>query len=388
MSFDRRFLLRFSIILVFLVFFIKSIYHSHFLYGERTDLKICWTAAQNLWEGLPVYKEDDLWAHTKPPFGTLLFLPLTKISFHLLANLWDALNIFLLFYLSFQFSYDLKRRFNQPLLWSTLLGVLLVINFWGYELRFGQYNLLTLFMIYMGSKFKDSRYQAPLFWAAFFIKPSNLIFLPWVLKKSKSIKEFFEASAISGVFLSGLYVTLFGWKALWVDHFQWLSFMKFATKKYLMREVNYGLPTLIGYITTSSWPQHLLLIMALFWGMVLVRKVNNDVLLFGLLAVLSLIVSPLTWWATFCIALPLHLYLGLRAWEMIRGRQFFRGIFLLLIIYSATQLIFPNFLPDFIMLNLPRLANPNWIYLMILIYVSMRKTSFESDYISGLVSRR
>jgi hypothetical protein len=373
--------------IAFLAFFIHSNYRAHFLYPERTDLLICWNAAQNLWNGNPVYVESDLWAHTKPPFATLMFLPLTKIDFTVLATLWDTLNILLLFVLTFLICFDLQGRFRQSLYWTTLVGVLSVMNFWGYELRFGQYNVLTLFFVYIAAKSKNSRIQASFFWVAFFLKPSNLLFLPLILKNTK-LRSFVNSSLGVMLFFAVLYSALFGLKALWVDHFAWLDFMKFATKKYLMREVNYGLPTLIGYLTTASWPQHLLLFASLLWGFHLIKKVSHDIYLFGLLAVLSLVVSPMTWWATFTMALPLHIYLLLRAWECIRSHQLVRGVLLLVAVYSATQLIFPNFLPDFIMLNVPRLANPNWVYLAILLYVSFSKYRPETDYRSGLIYRK
>lgn len=345
-------------------FFFKSNYTAHYLYGERTDLLICVNAARRLWQGQEVYPLAALWAHTKPPFATLLFIPLGFLNEQVLVALWDLLNLSVVFALGATFSRELKKSFSTLDAWySTLVAVFLITNFWGYELRFGQYNLLGLGLLWMAGRYRSAKWSGPLFWTAFFLKPSNLLLLPWILHERKNFKVFVLSSLTALAIYCLTYAAFFGPSQIISDHLQWLKFMKVAIDRYLMREVNYGLPLFIGYLTLDSWPQHLLLMGTLGFAFYWAKLKKASLHVFGVLAALSIMVSPMTWWATFTLLMPLSLYLIYEALRGLKDGERIRPLGLILVVFLGTQLIFRGFLPAPLS-QYPRLANPNLIYLL------------------------
>jgi len=358
--------------ILFVVFFLKSTLKSHYFH-ERTDLLICTKAATNLWNGLKVYDISQQWAHTKPPFATLAFLPLTFLPESILFLFWDLLNLSLFVGLAKIFSNELKKYYPKlDRFYFFLVAMLSCINFWGYELRFGQYNLLGLAMLWAAGRMQSKNWigqfvGAALFWMAFFLKPSNLLLLPWVLNERKCTKIFLKQSLAFLLILSGLYSSLFGLNALWADNMEWLNSMPLATQKYLMRDVNFGFPLFFGYFTMSSIPQHFMLLAGLFLGFFWKRLATNSLEYFGVLSALSLMVSPMTWWATFTLLMPLSTYLLVKAYNHFIGDEKLKGFLYLVIVYLGTQFIFPYSLPGFLR-DYPRLANPNWVYLSYILY--------------------
>lgn len=351
-------------LIVSLVLLFVATYSAHYLYGERTDLLICLNAAKRLLAGQNVYLASDLWAHTKPPFATLLFVPLAFVDAVWVQHLWDLLNVALLGLAAFIFAKQMRDDCGWDLFYLSLLSCFLILNFWGYELRFGQYNVLTMVMIWWGGTTRRFKSMGTLaFWAAFFIKPSNLLFLPWILKnRDFRLKSFLLESLTVGVVFSLVYGLSFGFKELFEHQMDWLKFMKVANDRYLMREVNFGLPLFFGYLTKQYWPHHLLLLGGLVWGYLWARKEASSFKVFGIVSVLSVMVSPMVWWATFVFFMPLSLWIFVTSIERLRDRQYGRGFAGLFVVLVSTQLIFPNPLMTFV----HRLSNPNIFYLLYL----------------------
>ncbi|NCN27730.1 DUF2029 domain-containing protein [bacterium] len=323
-------------------------------------------AAKNLQEGKPVYVADDLWQHTKPPLATMLFIPLSLIDKEILWPLWDLMNMALLIFMALALARMAQKTFPKaPALLVSAIGIFAVTNFYLYEFRYGQYNMLTLAMI-LGAGLIQNRWSSGfLLVAAGFIKPTNILFLPWVLKERKRPISFMLSAGLCTGALLLIYGMCFGFSAVVADHLTWLKFIGESTEKYLYREVNYGIPSAISHYTNSKALHKALLLVGLLAGFFFAKRKLPSLLQLSYAAILSLALSPMTWWANFCILLPVSIWIIASVIEQVRSdkRLNLNSVVDLLIVYSGTQLIFPSYLPDFIMLNTPRVANPIWVYL-------------------------
>jgi hypothetical protein len=273
-----------------------------FIRTGRTDLQIFVKAAATLEDGGNVYDLSDANEHTKPPFATLLFVPLTAIPFPWLCRLWDLMNLAAYIGLALIFA---RRCSFDDVPFLALLGALWTLNSWNQEIRLGQYNVLTMGAIWWIFRAKRALPAGALYAVAVLLKPTNLFFLPLMVRGQRGkLFPFFSGGAALVVFLGSIYAVRYGAAALRTDHFLWLSTLSQTTAKHFLRFDNYSLLKAVAEISSSTILLNCLRL-TLAAAIVLVSlRVREGLAAFALTAILTLFLNPLCWFQNFTLLLP------------------------------------------------------------------------------------
>jgi len=293
--------------------------------------------------------------HTKPPLATLVSLVLLLIPQLLQERLWDILNI--VAFVAWGKRYAHSRR-------HLLVGILFTLNAWNAEIRLGQYNLLTLWGMLWATEGKSPARGAGLILALLF-KPVNVVLLPWVFRYGNRRGLFFSALAALSI-LVGTYAGLFGISALVNDHLTWWRFLPGSVAKHLLRDDNYGLPSLTaqffgGRNTSTLW---LVLGLCVAWW---VTRRDEKASALAWLAGISIVVSPMAWLQNYSMLLGINL---LWLWQYQRTRLFQIGLALLLVyvFHQGWNPTLKPYLGVFAALRLPLLS---WLLASSLIVSSL-----------------
>lgn len=273
---------------------------------ERGDLGLILEAAARLEVGLPLYDLTHLNEHTKAPMATLLFLPLTKFPTFWVERLWDVAVISSWLLISLVFSKVLIQRHSVGISSLFLLGLLFTLNNWNSELRGGQVNALLLAFVLMSALPLPSVISGCLFAVALIVKPTYLIFLPWVIVHSKRKLPFLSSAAAMVIALSLIYGLVFGFERLLLDHLAWRNFLPLSVDKHLLRLDNYGIPTQLAHVGLNfliPWVGALSLVI----GSCLAFA-RDKWLSFALIAPWLVFGSPMAWMQNFVVVLPLVLF--------------------------------------------------------------------------------
>ena len=144
------------------------------------------------------------------------------------------------------------------------------------------------------------------YFLALLLKPTNLIFLPWIfIRKSGRLAVALWGGGW-GALVSIAFIFSFGWERLFSLHQQWLSFLPHSMEKHLYRVDNYGLPSWLASHDFPSLHPWLLIVSVLLAFIVSSRSSWQGSLAFcGYLICLA---SPMTWLQNFTLLLPLAIY--------------------------------------------------------------------------------
>lgn len=330
-----------------------------FLRGaDRTDLDIFLKAAHNLETGQPVYSLADANEHTKPPLATALFIPLTHVNAKDLGQCWDGMNIALMLALTFFFARALKLRTPPARATWVLLMLLWLLNPWNKEIRLGQYNLLTFTFILVAG-FGPRIFSGMLATLAILIKPTNVFFLPWVMKRRPQWRALAAGAGITVIFLSGYYVAHAGWAALFADHQTWLHTLPLSAAKHLHRTDNYGLVRLLD---EANAPQALRIAQFAGAALVLISAYFMDwATALSAAAIVGIALSPMAWFQNYVLLLPWVALLFSRSFSAQVGwaeRTFSR--LALFFLYAGME-IFPAFAGQGLLKQYSDLPIPIWV---------------------------
>ena len=287
----------------------------------RTDLGLLRQAAERLWHHATVYDLADVNEHTKPPLATLVASVLLLVPQALQERLWDLFN--LVAFLAWGKRYATSRR-------HLLVGILFTLNAWNAEILMGQFNLLTLWGMIWATEGKSPLRGAGLVLALLF-KPANLVFLPWVWRYGRRRGLLLSAAATLAV-LAGVYAGVFGPGALFADHLAWWRFLPGSVAKHLLRDDNYGLPSLVAQVagginTSTPW-----MVVGLLLAIWVTRREEKTSAL-AWLAGIGIVVSPMAWLQNYSLLLAANL-----VWlSEYRRRQMFQIGVALALVYVFHQ---------------------------------------------------
>ena len=328
----------------------------------RVDLEICLKAARNFLSGESVYNLNEPLEHTKPPLGTLLFVPLSLFSDPAPQWIWNLVNLCSLagvLWMAVRRSGGVLSRAEELLI--ALASVCLVLDQLNVEFLVGQYNIFALWLILLaaesgactGGAVRGSRLNSVVSGpvaSGFFmslvvlLKPSNLIFVPWMLRSKSNVermKTLLSAAGL-GLVLACVYVILKGVGPLIADHKAWLDFLGPSTMKHIADIRNLGVPGLIsGWVISSALNNVLLLV-----GLVLAAAVSFlslpplVSLTFSIL--LFLWVSPMTWPQNYSMLVVFFVWIFSRLKNHPSSRSYF--VPALLLFYVTNQLLNYSFL--------------------------------------------
>ena len=341
--------------------------------GPRGDFDIVMNAARRWVSGEAVYRLSDDSEHTKPPLLMALAVPLLSLPREWLRVLWDLLNFALPFLILRELALEaggLRGRLR-----AVAGTVVILAPLWYIEAVYGQYNLLILWMTLLAARWA-SQSGALSSWASGFcfaltliIKPTQLFLAPWLLGRALTTQSSafrrLGRVALGGVLgilmLAAIYMGMSSWGALLADHREWLSFIPQSAAKHVLREDNFGLPTLLvrlGLGEIQASPIFLMVGLALTsWGVWFLRRSSS--LSFSLSLswslVLMLAFSPMCWRANFGILLPLvFLLIGLL-------EQGVRVAWVGVLSLFALSRVSPYWLGDAGMITMGKLALPLWL---------------------------
>lgn len=342
--------------------------------GPRGDLDIVMNAARRWISGEAVYRLTDDSEHTKPPLLMALSVPLLSLPRIWLRVLWDLLNLALPFLILRELTRE-KGGFRSH--WREVSGtVVLLAPLWYIEAVYGQYNLLILWMTLVAARWAIQGGRllecASGFWFAItlIIKPTQLFLAPWLVVRVLSARDqsFWPIlrAIVGGVLaifaLGAIYVAMSSWEALVADHRQWLAFIPQSAAKHVLRDDNFGIPTLLvrlglGWIQSS--PLFVVLGLGLTSALAWRLRRTSLLALSGSL-VLMLAFSPMCWRANFGILIPLVFLL----FSQVRSGGRLAGAHLawigVLSIFALSR-VSPYWLGDSGMTAMGRVALPLWL---------------------------
>ncbi len=272
----------------------------------KVDLKILYDAAVRLFNGQSVYVLSDYLEHTKPPFQTFLFYPITWIRFEWLAVASTISTLVATFYVA----YECTRRIVQKnTMFIALVAVLLALAQLDIEVLTGQYNLIALALML----FFENRARLALSAVLVFVillKPTNALLLPYFLIGRKR-SDFFKIVAGSIFFL--VLITLgygyqFGWERLVTDHGEWLAFLPQSTAKHFLNVDNLGLPAILAQLGITGLSSNLLLAASLLGLCILCFKNSDRLFKLSLSLLFILWFSPMTWPQNYALLIPFFVW--------------------------------------------------------------------------------
>lgn len=309
----------------------------------RPGLDAFLTGAHRLREGRPVHDASD--DEVKPPLATLLFTPIPATwPTWWIERAWDAMNVLLVVSLAGVLARHLARKMKGSAAALTLLGLLFTLNAWNAEIRTGQSDALALVLLLAAGLSGVAPFQGLFAVLAVLLKPTSLLFLPWVWRQTTS-KRGLVAGAVTGlVALGALYAWHFGPVALWTDHATWARILPQAVAGRLRHPANLSPMRLFAEAGVASVAG--LAAWALGWAVVLwsCRLGMPWIVGYTTAAVASLLLSPLVWTQSFVLCLPYTLVL----WADVvargpRPRRLAAGV-ALVALYTGLQLYNPTFL--------------------------------------------
>jgi len=307
-------------LLLGVVFFVKYVQFWILSPGPRLDLDILLNAARRFSHGEPVYLLSDVAEHTKPPLLTPLLLALSRVPESLIRSMMDVVIGALPFVVWWQWNRLSPRQSMLPF-WSLGVAFAVLSPVWHAEARLGQYNLLLIVMTLAAawcSRTEKASISGILMALGILLKPTQLIFLPWVIASAgaSSWKKHFRGFAYGALsvplVLGSWYMALAGADRLIADHLQWLKFLPQSTLKHIDRLDNYGIPALLSH-QGAAWAASpitalaatlLSVVVSVFW-----KRPDQS---FQVVAWISLALSPMTWKQNFIVLLPLTLVLASR----------------------------------------------------------------------------
>ncbi len=308
---------------------------------ERTDLHILLESANRLKEGKAVYTLADANEHTKPPFATMLAMPLLRVNPVELSRIWDALNIAVYVLLSLLIARHLAVGKNTLTL--AMLGLLFTLSNWNQEIRLGQYNVLTLALLMAAALLVPGFVSGILVTVALLFKPTNILFLPWVWSRSSSRKGLVIGALTSVAILSVLYALWIGPLSLLADNIEWIRFLPQSTAKHLHRLDNYSLVRIADELGRAPLVPWLWVAGA---AIVTCTAYLGTSWVPGLAAagVVSAVLSPMAWFQNYTLCLPFVLLVWARLLSSPPG--FRKGAFAasLTLFYVGLQLYNPTLL--------------------------------------------
>ena len=276
-------------------------------------------AAERLSSGNPVYQLEDLDAHTKPPFCTLLFLPLHHLNFFWLERIWDLINLSvfvgLAIFFAKQFESDHTR--SDPFRLA-LLGILFTLSSWNAEIRLGQFNVIGMGLILVAALAKPAALRSLALFVAMLLKPTNIIFLPWIARFGKNPFRLVLGTTIWGIFFSAIYCFHFGTEAFIKDHQSWLAYLGPSSAKHIIRLDNLGLPSASALLLGNSFQNFFLGLGVILTGFISWKWPRSPWPAFSLAAVMVVIFSPMAWPQNYSLLLPLVIWIW-RYWDVLRG---------------------------------------------------------------------
>jgi hypothetical protein len=292
--------------------------------GTRGDLDILLNAGARFASGSSVYVLSDANEHTKPPLLSPLLAVLSSLPREPVRICWDLMNCSLPFVLLLFFFHDKSRTSvtSRRAFWVAAAGaVVLLRGAWRAEMDFGQYNLLSLFLLMMG--LRNLRGGHPvraggLFLISLLLKPTQLFFLPWVGLAAGPVRRSTILRASGGALacaagLSLLYACYRPLAELLPSQLEWIEFLRASTQKHLLRTDNWGLPSVFARLGMPGLESTGVLLSSIALLAVAARRwTGPHEQLFHLSAVVSLAMSPMTWNQNFIILLPLAFRLVFR----------------------------------------------------------------------------
>lgn len=269
------------------------------------DSSIVLRAAEDLWNGIPVYQfRPEISDHTKPPLASLFFLPFILLPKSLLFLLWCGLQVWAV-YEVLRWVKDLQSKRYSVDVSSVYLGFLLCMNLIQREWRFGQYNLITFSCLLVATRTSGLFWKSLLFVFAVLLKPMNLIFLPWVYGLNlNSLGKKAVALMSVGVLLSLIFCALFGVTRFYNEHLHWLSHLSESTHRQLSNPINMGIASFLIRMGWQSLSSTGVLIMGLLIGWTLSFRLRDEIRVLFLLTVFSVVTSPMAWFQNGVVLLP------------------------------------------------------------------------------------
>lgn len=280
--------------------------------------------------------------HTKPPLATLVALILTVVPQWFQERGFDLLNI--LAFLAWGRRYALSRR-------HLLVGVLFTLNAWNAEIRLGQYNLFTLWGILWAAEGTSPLRGGGLALALLF-KPVNLVFLPWVACHGENRRQLLLSTAAAFAGLALLYIGLFGTVVFWNDHLTWWRFIPTSVNKHLLRDDNYGLPSLFAQFGVNQL-QNLWLFLGLGAAALIARREKSEALTWT--AIVCIAVSPMAWLQNYSLLLGSNL-LWLTQFLKTRSRKMVAALLLIEVFHQGWNPTLKPYLGPFSDVRIPLLA--------------------------------
>ena len=294
--------------------------------GSRGDLDILLLAGERFLRHEPIYRLADSSEHTKPPLLTPLLLPLTWIPrdwAHTLSDLTLLALPGVIFWL--------WQRYREKTLSSTtgMLGFLLLSPLWLVEAQYGQYNLLQLALL-LGALLlcrperglMEKGLSGGLFTATLLLKPTVIFFAPWFLRLQTADRDgtrvrirttvlpFIAGSLATLLLLGAVSVALSSFTHVLEDLRTWKGFIAVSQARHLVRDDNFGIPTLLARLGWDPSRGLLLLLAPLFLSLAVCMQAKERRMGWLWIHTASLTFSPMCWRQNFVVFLPL-------AWELI-----------------------------------------------------------------------
>ncbi len=265
------------------------------------DLDILYTAAERFFAGEPIFRQTDVFEHTKPPLasyllGVLLLFPSREILF----VVWHGINLLL----PVAWLVSVRGRLDLPVAAAMFFG----FNFWFTETTLGQYNLVLGVVVWFAFHRERAWVSGALFSFVLLLKPSFFVFLPWLLYRRTARDRVLFLVGAGGVpaVLGLIYVLDRGAQVFVSDHLAWLSFLGFSEAKHIERIDNLAIPSLLLrsfglHLHAGAW----LLAGTAFNAIGLHRlRGRSPVVTYSLCALGFLAFSPMTWRQNFIVLLP------------------------------------------------------------------------------------
>lgn len=270
----------------------------------RVDLEILMHGAQKIEAGISPYNLSDRLEHTKAPVITMFFIPLNWLPQKIVFVFWDLLNLaivtgWMLYFSKVFSSHKIKRST------AILICFLLLLNPINTEVWTGQFNLIIFsLMIFSASQYSSALRGLALFFGLA-LKPSYLLFAPWILWYSPQRLRLVLCSILWAVISLAIYSLAFGADSLWLDHKAWSVFLPQSTIKHLSETVNHGLPSWVHHVFNTK--PLLTCRIFLFSGLacaLLLTFTAQKWRAFSVISILVTICSPMTWFQNYALLIP------------------------------------------------------------------------------------
>lgn len=281
----------------------------------RVDLEIMLRAADRLKQGLDPYVLTEILEHTKAPVITQFFIPLTWLPQKLLFVLWDLANVSLITAVTLFFA-NVFRTPSMKQSTAILICLILLLNPLNTEIWTGQFNVMIFASVLAAVMPWPASLRGVLLFAGLALKPSYLLFAPWIALHAPNRNRLAVATVASALASFALYAWIFGWGALKADQARWSEFLSLSTIKHLKESSNNGLPSWVYAHFENVLPVGPLGICRVFTigGLAVstllafANRTDKWVALCAI-AVLVPLCSPMTWFQNYTLMIPFTLLL-------------------------------------------------------------------------------